>query len=339
MLLIISVLTMLAGGQPAAAPAAPPSVAEIRTRLDAYEKHAQQTGSADPAALAPIARLAVTRALRSARFVDWTEACASNVVDAAADCRTRLWDVLNGTKESVARRAEAAAALMQLRDAKAADALVAVIKNLDTARLTPLAPIIGLMPESRALPFLLRLIESSSEASQVAACRALGRFDTPEVRAVLVKTVQAAPPGATVWATCMTARAKLKERDAVMSLWGYGRDLDGEAMLDVATVMIDAGDPRGMDFLRDLARRGTGRARLGAAERLVDDERELAIRSAELLVKDADPELRAAALVVERRLKRPPSATVRRMLADPDPVVGLRAAEVVLDWVSRVGTP
>jgi HEAT repeat protein len=324
MLLSLTAAAVLAAAQPA-----PP---DIRARLAAYEKQVQLTGRADPAALEAIGRLVLDRAKQSSKFPVWSEACASALVGVGGDCSTRLWVVLKSSARPLSMRAEAAAALIERGDTGAPAALFDAIRNLGAAQLAPLAPIIRLMPESRAVPLLIRVLESPAAADQVVGCRALGTIDAADVRGALAKAVASNAPGTEAWSVCMVARARLREPDAVTTLWGYGQELEGEDLLDAAKAMLDVGDDRGVDFLKLLTRRGSSQVQVAAAERLVDLDAETANRVADAKLHDPEPQVRAAALVVARRLKRVPSADIRGMLLDTAELVQLRAAELVMDW-------
>jgi hypothetical protein len=73
---------------------------------------------------------------------------------------------------------------------------------------------------------------------------------------------------------------------------------------------------------------------LRAAEALAATDPDAAAKVVEARLDDLNPAVRAEALAVETRLERPPSERVRSRLADIDPVVRLRAAEAVLQWVA-----
>ena len=73
---------------------------------------------------------------------------------------------------------------------------------------------------------------------------------------------------------------------------------------------------------------------MDAAARLADKDPDFAARLVDGRLADPHSEVRARALVAERRLKRTPSAAVRKLLIDPVETVQVRAAEAVLDWVA-----
>lgn len=321
----------------AATAAQPPKAPtpSIRAQLDAYDARTAREGHPDRAALAAIARQVLEQERRSPAFAVWSEACASMVVPDSADCGPRLWAVLNGTTQPPAVRAEAAAALMTHGDAKASAALFDVLKDVETPKLAPLAPIIGRLPAGQAVPLLIRLATSSSPVLQGAACRVLGSFDTPDSRAALASVVAANPPGTETWLLCMVARARLRESDTAGALWGYGHGLGPDDQIYVAKAMVDAGHESAVTVLTDLTHRGTRRARVDAALLLAPADPDAAGSVATAAERDPDPEIRAAALEVERHLKRDPPERVRRMLLDASGLVRIRAAEVCIDWSSR----
>jgi HEAT repeat protein len=179
------------------------------------------------------------------------------------------------------------------------------------------------------------MLASPAEGDKVAACRALGAFDSPEVRQALQKAVMAAPPGLEVWKACTLARVQLNEPDTAGAINGVSHEMTADQLLDAADVMAATGNQQALYLLQRVAREGSPVSRMEAAGRLADLDPPLAARVVDEGLVHADPAVRARALVAEKRLKRPPSAAVRKLLVDPDEMVQLRAAEAVLDWVAR----
>jgi HEAT repeat protein len=182
---------------------------------------------------------------------------------------------------------------------------------------------------------LLRLLASTADADKIAACRALGGFDSPAVREALKKTVAEALPGLEVWKACTLARVQLNEPDTAGAINGVSHDMTADALLDAADVMVATGNEQVIHLLQRVAREGRPISRMEAAARLADLDPELAARVVDAGLGDPDPAVRARALIAEKRLKRAPSAMVRKLLIDPDEIVQLRAAEAVLVWVAR----
>jgi len=329
LLTLVSMLALQAAASPVRQPA------DIRARLDAYEKRTQQTNRPDPAALAEIGRLVIEQSRRSPKFQVWTEACASTVVAESHDCASRLRAILNRSTEPIERRAEAAAALIARGDTEAGAALHSALKTARTATLAPLAPIVALLPAADAVPLLTRLTASPSTAEQSVGCRYLGGFDTAEVRAAVTKVVDTNPPGTEPWLVCMIARARLRDVDA-RTVAGYGHTLQGEGLLYAAGVMLEVGDQESAEqILTDLTHRGSTGSRLAAATQLIGHKNEVAIPIIEAALRDPDRDIRAQAVAAERKLKRPPSVLVRGMLADGFEIVRIRAAEIALEWEHR----
>ena len=318
-----------------AAIAVPQIPSDIRARLDAYEKQVAITGSADPAALAAIARDVVGAARRSTLFGVWTEACGSTLVPESDQCGPRLWSVLNGRTATIGNRAEAAAALMARKEKGAAEKLFEVLGAQPITTIAPLAPIAARMPPRLAVRILTRLAESSSKTDQAAACQALSGIDTGESRAAISHLLGDNAPGSVPWLLCMIARARLREGVPAAALWGYGHTLQGEGLLFTARVMVETGHDSATQTLTDLTRRGPMADRLRAADLLSPLDPSVAVAVIEAAEGDGDAAVRAAALEAERRLKRVPTKSVRAMLADPSPLVRLRAAENAIEWASR----
>src|SRR5689334_22407688 len=99
--------------------------------------------------------------------------------------------------------------------------------------------------------------------------------------------------------------------------------------------MADLGNENVIYVLQRIAHEGRPLSQMEAAARLADKDPAFAARLVDGRLADPDLEVRAAALVAERRLKRAPSAAVRKLLIDPAEIVQVRAAEAVLDWVAR----
>jgi hypothetical protein len=320
----------------AATPARPPQggATDIKALLTAYEKR-DAALPPDPEALGKIARLVMAKTARSQLFRVWSEECASTFVTDKAGCDTKLRGVLDDTTKPVAMRVAAGAVLMKHGDAKASNTVLGLLNNLSTSDLIPLVPIVRQLPRDRAEGVLLKMLASPVEGDKIAACRALGAFDSPAVRQALHKTVTEAPPGLAVWKACTLARVQLKEPDTVGAINGISHEMTPDALLDAADVMVATANELVIHLLQRVAREGSPGARMDAARRLADLDPELAARVVDAGLGNADPDVRARALIAERHLKRAPSATVRKLLLDPIEIVQLRAAEAVLDWVAR----
>jgi hypothetical protein len=320
----------------AAGPARPSqdTTSEIKALLAAYEKR-DPSLPPDPEALGKIARLVMAKAARSQTFRVWSEECASTFVSDTTTCDAKLQRALDDTTKPVAVRAAAGAVLMKHNAPKAVDSVFLLLKPLSAAQLTPLVGIVRQLPPDRAVPLLLRLLSASADANKIAACHELGAFDTPQVREGLQKAVTEAPPGLDVWKACTLARVRLQEPGTAGALNGITHESSADAALDAADVMADLGNENVIYVLQRIAHEGRPVSQMEAAARRADKDPAFAARLVDGRLGDPDPEVRAAALVAERRLKRAPSATVRRLLMDPAEIVQVRAAEAVLDWVTR----
>jgi hypothetical protein len=335
MLRVVSVCVLLSIVQ-SAAPARPiqDSASEIRALLTAYEKR-DVALPPDPESLGKIARMVMAKTARSQGFPVWSEECASRFVTDKAACDAKLQRVLDDKTKPIATRTAAGAVLAKHGDAKAADAVFVLLKSVRTTELVRLMPIVRQLPRKDAEALLLNMLASTVDAEKVAACRALGAFDSPAVREALKKTVTDALPGLEVWNACTLARVQLNEPDTVGAINGVSHDMTADGLLYAADVMIATGNEQVIHILQKVAREGTPIARMEAADRLADLDPRLAAQIVDSGLGHADPAVRARALVVEKRLKRDPSAMVRKLLVDPDEIVQLRAAEAVLAWVAR----
>ena len=308
---------------------------ELKRRLSDYESGNDRSA----AALRPIAQLAVDAALSSTAFDVWVEGCASTYAPATASCDDRLRALVKKPGAPAAQRARAAAVLARVgRDTAdkndALSALSAILAKMTTSELVPVVGSLRLLPAKTAVPVLLRLLGSAPVGDKVAACRTLGHFDTVEVRDALQSVVAASGPGLQPWNTCMVARARLREPDSVLKLAGFSRALEGEDLLDAANAMLETGNDQGTFLLRRLTREATGVTQVRAAGYLAAHDAEAAGKLVDVKLADPQPAVRAEALVVERRLKRIPSSTVRARLVDSDALVQLRAGEAILEWAA-----
>ena len=320
----------------AATPARPPQggATDIKALLTAYEKR-DAALPPDPEALGKISRMVMAKAARSQTLRVWSEECASTFVTDQAACDAKLQRTLDDTTKPVAMRAAAGSVLIKHKVAKAADNVFALLKPLSAAQLTPMVGIVRQLPPDRAVPLLLRLLGSSGDSDKIAACQELGAFDTPQVREALKKAVTEAPPGLAVWKACTLARVRLKEPDTAGTINGITHEGGPDALLDAVDVMTDLGNENVIYVLQRIAHEGRPLSQMEAAARLADKDPAFAARLIDRRLADPDPEVRAAALIADRRLKRPPSAAVRRLLIDPAEIVQVRAAEAALDWVAR----
>jgi hypothetical protein len=310
------------------------SANDINALLTAYEKR-DPSLPPDPEALGKIARMVMAKAARSQTFRVWSEECASTFVTDKAACDAKLQRTLDDTTKPVTMRAAAGAVLMKHKAPKAADSVFALLKPLSAAQLTPLVGIVRQLPPDRAVPLLLRLLGSSADGDKFAACRELGAFDTPQVREALKKAVTQAPPGLEVWKACTLARVRLQEPDTAGAINGITHESGADALMDAIDVMADLGNENVIYVLQRMAQEGRPLSQMEAAARLADKDPAFAARLVDRRLADPDPEVRAAALLAERRLKRVPSPAVRKLLVDPSEIVQVRAAEAVIDWVVR----
>jgi hypothetical protein len=318
--------------------AAPPgraTLAELRTRLDAYERKTAATKRDDPAELAAIASAVITETRRSTLFAVWVDACASTEVPESDDCSSRLWTVLNNTRETTVRRANAAVALTAKGEAAAADTLAGLLKTTPAPMLVQLLPVIRQLPARHAVPLLVRISQSPSRDDQAKSCEPLSDFDVPESHAALSTIVDGNPPGTGPWLLCMIARARLHDATPPGAIAGYGDTLKGLGQLFAARVMLELGNDAAVQLLEDLTHRGDPNSRLVAADLLIGARPEAAIPVIEAAESNPEPSIRALALLSERRLKRAPSKTVRSMLVDAAGAVRVRAAEIAIDWAKR----
>ena len=313
----------------------PPTLQDIKGRLAAYEKRVAQTGRQEPASLAEIATLGLTRALKSATFEVWSEACVSPYAAATAGCDDRLKSTFRQAKAPLATRVAAGAALIGRGDRDAASALFDLVKERPVSDLAQVAALLTRLPPDRATTLLARVVKSDDPAHQAAACRALGTIDSGEVRQVLREAVAQIPPGTDPWFSCTIARARLNETDTTWKMPGISSYLAGQRLLDAADAMLAVGDQRGLDTARKVTRESAGVIQIEAAERLAPSDVEYARKIADARRADKDPFVRARALVLERQLNRTPSPEVRTALIDPHDLVQLRAAEAMLDWAAR----
>ena len=306
----------------------------VRERLNAYEQ--LKLTEPDPVRLGPIATLALTQAAAASDFDVLSQACASAFLAERRACAQQLRAVLAQPARPLKTRAAAASALVRIGDKDAVPQLISLTKSLSPRELSSIVPELLALPEEPLLPLLKRLAASSDDDAQVVSCRALATFDSTAVRQVLADTTAAMAPGSRPWLACTVARGRLGEPDAVWKLAGISAHVRGQDLIDAGDAMIAAGKDGGIETLRKAARTGGAAIQLEAAERLVAVDRDAAIELSEPMLQAPDPKLRAAALKVERRLQRAPSARVRALLADSDARVRLRAAEAILAWSTRV---
>jgi HEAT repeat protein len=339
MFLFLYLAVAFLSSEQARTPATPQTtLQEIRTRLEAQERRTP-AGQPDAAIFGEIARLVFDRAAQSRNFPVWSEACASPFAVERQDCTSRLWSVLKNTGALVKDRATAGAALVSRKEPEATAALQSLVKGLETSQLAQIAHVLRALPDAQSVPLLARLLASPAPGEQVAACQVLGTISSVNVRPELQQAVAQAPPGTDVWNACMVARARLGEPDSVNTISGYSHHMSGDALLDAAEAMVAVGNEQGIDVLKKVGREASPMVQLAALEQLAVADSEYAARFAEPKLQDANPAVRAKALVVQRRLNRTPSASIRAMLLDKDELVQLRAAEVVLDWAARQKSP
>ena len=303
---------------------------ELKQRLSDFEKRPDKT----PEMLRAIALLALDSNLRSTNFDVWVEGCASPLVPATSTCQERLWSTVKRPAAPAEQRVRAAATLVRRGDKDAVASLTTIVANLTPRDLAPVADVLRLLPAPTAVPLLRKLLGSARSEDQIVACRVMGHFDTVEAKEALRTVVTNAPPGLQPWNTCMVARARLKEPDAMLKLAGFSRAMEGEDLLDAADAMLDNGNDQGTFLLRRLTREAPGVIQLRAAEVLAAADPDAAAKVVDAKLDDPDPAVRAQALVTELRLKRTPSERVRGKLLDSDPIVQLRAAEALLQWAA-----
>jgi len=328
MLFLGLVSTLLLSWQTQVSPENPRQ--ELKRRLAAYAARDQK----DPAALRPIAQLALEAVATAPTFEVWIEACSSPYVPERSGCRDALWRTLKQQDAPLLQRVRSGAALIRRGDKSAVSLVAQLVPKLTNRELASVASAVALLPASTAAPVLLRLLGSQEVADKTAACRALGAVDIAEVRAALQSVVAQSPPSLQPWNACQVARARLKEPDSMATISGYSRYMEGEDLLHAANVMLDIGNEQGVFLLRRLTRDAPSIVQLRAAERLAATDPDAAARIVDAKINDPDPRVRAHALVVERELKRPSDAALSKLL-DKDELVQVRAAEAVLARTSH----
>lgn len=310
------------------AAAAPPTAAQLRARLVAYERNAA-ANRPDPAELAAIATGVLQRATLSTNADAVVVACSSKVWTDAG-CSAKLWAIARRTTATLDTRAHASAALVALKDDAAAPFLYSLVKAAAPARLAAAAPTLKSLPARQSVPILAGMLGSKSPDAEVAACRTLAGIDAAESRQVISDYLSGAPPGTPSAYACILASAALGDPANVRMAGYITNHLSEDNLVAAAEVLMNVDRTRAISHFLQATRESRGLPRLDAAERLASLEPEAAQQVMEQSLADDRPEIRAAALELHRLMAREPSREVRNLLLDPNPIVQVRAAETVL---------
>ena len=136
--------------------------------------------------------------------------------------------------------------------------------------------------------------------------------------------------GVALWSAITVARGRLGEPDALRILAGAQRHMEATDRVLAAAALTSSGDPRGNTLLALMARTQEGAPGLHAAELLLDADRQTAEKAIERALTVADPEVRSEALRVSRIAGMQVPSGADKMLADADPRVRIRAAELIV---------
>ncbi len=322
---------IVAAGVLAATPpqeAQPPTAAQLRARLAAYEK-AVEDRRPNPEELSAIAKGVMARSLLPTAGDALVVACSSKVWT-DPECPDKLRAMARRKTAAVEPRARAAAALVALKDKEAAAGLLAILKPLPLARLAALAPTLEALPAKQSAPLLDAMLESNTPDVQVAACRTLAHIDAPETRQSLAAYLAKAPKGTVPWYSCVLASAQLGDPANQQMARYITNYLAGDELLAAADLWMTVDRDRAISHLQQITRESRGLARFEAAERLAPTHPEEAQTIMDQGLADDRPEIKAAALELHRVMRIEPSREVRALLLDPDPVVAIRAAETIL---------
>jgi HEAT repeat protein len=305
-----------------------PTIAEL---VAAYEARPDKRGE-DPRALAPIAEAVMLDARKHTDPSVRVAACTSPHGGDEQQCA--LEGIARDSRASLRARVTAAAHLINRRRAEPA-LMEEVVKGASDAQLGAVADRIASAPPQASVPILRRLLESTSERTQIASARALSGLNAPGAAEALDQLSQNVMPGTPPWAAATSARARLGRVDALRILAGAQGHMQPEQRLDAARAMVESGDDRGVHVLMLITRNETGMTQLRAAELLHGKQDEIFAAVTAQALESADPLLRQEALRVLTETRQPLPSGIARFFLDPDHQVRVHAAEFVLAVYDR----
>jgi hypothetical protein len=334
MVVITIALTLLSSAwQVRDVPRTAKPVEGARQRLAAYEQQVA-AGKADPAILGAIAAAVLEGNAASTNPIAMTEACASDFAK-HADCSVKLWALARRSNAPLVDRARAAAVLVRAKDKDAPQYVLDLAAKATRPQLVSIAPALAVLPPDASLPLLLPLLNSPDPAEMTTACRLMSDIDARETRQAIQAFLVTVPRGTQPWFACVLAAARLGDPEAQQTSRSITTYLGGLDLVAAADVVQSTDQELAVSLLLQATRQARGVVRLEAADRLVSLRPEVASNIVAETLRETDPELRAAALLVHRHLKIEPGPDVRALMLDSDAGVRLRAAEAVLDWVAR----
>ena len=334
MLWLSLAIAMLAGTQVPQSASTPTPETEIRTRLSAYEQSVA-ANRANPEELASIAATVVKQVAASQTPDAVIQACRSEYGPKDADCGPKLWSIAKQQGLSTSQRISAASVLVSRKDPEAAAFLLELAKSVPPVQLARSAELLKGLPAERAVPLLAPLLKSGDAGAAAAGCRALAAIPGQASRQAIGAFLQTAPRGTGQWFACTIAAARLGDPEAGRTTGFITPYLAGEDLLDAGDVLLPADREQGVGLYLQATRESRGLTRLEAADRLVDYKPDVAAELARLALTSNDVQVTAGALELHRHLKGEPSLQVRLFLLAADPIVQLRAAEVILAWDAR----
>lgn len=317
------------------ASAAQPVPADLRGRVAAYEAQAAK-GKANAEELVAIGKSILEQGLATSVPPGVViQTCTSPFAPDSDTCVRRLWEVARLRSVPLAHRTGAAAALATRKDREAAPFLEELIKGVAPGLLVGSAEALLALSAEQSVPVLSRMLDSGEPATMTAACRVLGAIDASESRRSLGAFLASTPRGTQPWFACTIAAARLGDSEARQTsrfITNYLREFD---LISAAEVLVEADQELAVSLLLQVTRQAQGVVRLEAADRLVRLRPDVAREVAESALESPQAPIRAGALRVLRSLKTEPDKNVRARLLDPDPLVRLRAAEIVIDADGR----
>jgi HEAT repeat protein len=293
--------------------------------------HVQPPGNAGQSAdgLTARARAILEKERQSKQPIARVYACELADLAEADPCLDVLRTVAADAGAPLQARTRAAALLSRrVNEAEAAKLFEFLATTAPVAELIPLAPVLGKAPGDAAAPVALRMLKAPGDPARIAAARVLGGIDRPDVRFALDSALNGAGP--MLWSAITVARGRLGEPDALRILAGAQRHMEATDRVLAAAALTSSGDPRGNTLLALMARTQEGAPGLHAAELLLDADRQTAEKAIERALTVADPEVRSEALRLSRIAGMQVPSGADKMLADADPRVRIRAAELVV---------
>jgi HEAT repeat protein len=257
------------------------------------------------------------------------QACAALLPRTDEGCDKELRSWARDGALDFTTRLAAAAALVRAGKENSRPLLQDIVQSAPETSGAAVADALGGLPPGFATPVLIRLASSGDRDARYLAGMALSRETGPEVLGTLRMLAADETAGAARLAAYI-GLARAGDKEAMQIVDGALPLMGGREALETARMLLARRDPRGPKVVLSVLEGDDELLRFDAAELLRATDRRRADAVILAGIASGNPWTRARALEAAANANLPANATIRRELANDNPWVAVRAAQAVL---------